>query len=182
MQILADTKTSLIPHLLLIAGNGRNVGKTTLACSIIAHFAKKTEVTGLKITPHFHPVNKADIVFETDDFVIVDEKQISSKDSSLMLQAGAKEVFFVMVKREFYHKAVEKLLHFLPENLLICESGGLHEQVIPGLFLMVKRKNEKIVNHNLLNYSPIVVSNDGESFDFDINRLEFRNRQIMIKN
>lgn len=182
MNIPAENKTIPIPHLLLIAGNGRNVGKTTLACKIIARFASKTEVIGLKITPHFHPVNEADVVFKTDNFIIVNEKQTSSKDSSLMLQAGAKKVFFVMANRDFFHEAVEKLLQLLPENLIVCESGGLHEWITPGLFFMVKRKNEEIVKTHLLAHSPIIVNNDGQNFDFDINRLDFCDRKIIIKN
>ena len=104
MTAKVEHTTIQIPHLLLIAGNGRNVGKTTLACKIIARFAGETEVTGLKITPHFHPVNEDDVVIQTNNFLIINETQISSKDSSLMLQAGAKQVFFVMAKREFFLK------------------------------------------------------------------------------
>lgn len=182
MTAKVEHTTIQIPHLLLIAGNGRNVGKTTLACKIIARFAGETEVTGLKITPHFHPVNKDDIVLQTDNFLIVNETQISSKDSSLMLQAGAKQVFFVMAKREFFHEAVEQLLQLLPENVIVCESGGLHEWVNPGLFFMVKRQKEEIVKTHLLTYSPIIVNNDGQNFDFDLNRLEFSSRQIILKN
>ncbi|MGE0020297.1 MAG: hypothetical protein AB7S72_11565 [Draconibacterium sp.] len=182
MNIQAENKKIQIPHLLLIAGNGRNVGKTTLACKIITRFANETEVIGLKITPHFHTVNEADVVFKSDNFIIVNEKKISSKDSSLMLQAGAKKVFFVMANRDFFHEAVEKLLQYLPENLIVCESGGLHEWVTPGLFFMVKRKNEEIVKTHLLAHSPIIVNNDGQNFDFEFNRLDFCNRQIIIKN
>ena len=182
MKIPAENKTIQIPHLLLIAGNGRNVGKTTLACKIIARFANKTEVIGLKITPHFHPVNEADVVFKTDNFVIVNERQISSKDSSLMLQAGAKKVFFVMAQREVFYEAVEKLLQLLPDNLIVCESGGLHDWVTPGLFFMVKRTGEDIVKTDLLTHYPIIVNNDGQNFDFNINRLDFCDRKIIIKN
>lgn len=182
MHIQPENKMVQIPQLLLIAGNGRNVGKTTLACKIIRRFAGETDVTGLKITPHFHPVIEADVVYKTDNFVIVNEKQISSKDSSLMLQAGAKQVFFVMAKREFFHEAVEKLLQLLPKNLIVCESGGLHDWVTPGLFFMVKHKNEEVVKTHLLAHSPIIVNNDGQYFDFDINRLDFCNRHIIIKN
>ncbi len=182
MHIQAENKTIQIPNLLLIAGNGRNVGKTTLACKIIKLFADETDTIGLKITPHFHPVNEADVIYKTDNFIIVNEKQISSKDSSRMLQAGAKQVFFVIAKREFFHEAVEQLLQLLPENLIVCESGGLHDWVTPGLFFMVKHKNEEIVKTHLLAHSPIIVNNDGQNFDFDINRLDFCNRQIIIKN
>jgi hypothetical protein len=182
MNIKSENKTIQIPNLLLIAGNGRNVGKTTLACKIIARFAGEINVTGLKITPHFHPVNETDVVLKTDNFVIINETQINSKDSSLMLQAGAKQVFFVMANRGFYYETIEILTQILPENLIVCESGGLYEWVSPGVFFMVKHKNEEIVKTHLLAHSPIIVNNDGKNFDFDINRLKFCNRRIIIKN
>jgi len=46
---------SKYPNILLVSGNGRNSGKTTLACKIIERFSKDHEITGLKISPHFHP-------------------------------------------------------------------------------------------------------------------------------
>jgi hypothetical protein len=182
MKIQDENIRIQIPNLLLIAGNGRNVGKTTLACKIIRRFTSETDVTGLKITPHFHPIKKADVIYKSDNFVIVNENQITGKDSSLMLQAGAKQVFFVMAKREFFHEAVDKLFQALPRDLIICESGGLHEWVTPGLFFMVKQTDETIVKTHLLTHSPIIINNDGQNFDFDINRLEFCNRKIIIKN
>ncbi len=170
-----------MPNLLLIAGNGRNVGKTTLACRIISLFAPKTAVTGLKISPHQHSFNNDDVLFKNEKITILDEKQNSLKDSSLMLQAGAKWVYFVMVKQEHFNDSIDILIDLLPKSLIICESGGLHEFVSPGLFLMVKQKEEKIVKKHLLQYSPIIVNNDGKDFDFDIQKLEFINHQINIK-
>ena len=171
-----------IPNLILIAGNGRNVGKTTLACKIITLFAKETEVVGLKISPHFHYVNETDIVYRNKHVVIVNENKINSKDSSLMLQAGAKKVYFVMAKPEYLHEAVEHLVNILPNSLIVCESGGLNDWVTPGMFIMVKRKDEEIIKIHFLQHSPIIVDNDGENFDFQVQQLEFKNNQISIKN
>ena len=168
-------------NLLLIAGNGRNVGKTTLACSIISWFADKTEVTGLKISPHKHSFNEDDVLYRNEKIIILDEKQNSLKDSSLMLQSGAKRVYFVMVKHEHFNDSIDKLIELLPNSLIVCESGGLHEFIIPGLFLMVKRKDDEIVKKHLLQFSPIIINNDGKNFDFDIQNLEFKNYQIKIK-
>jgi len=182
MIISELNKTIDIPNLLLIAGNGRNVGKTTLACKIISFFSGKSEVTGLKISPHQHAFSEAEVVFKNEQLVIIDEKQINSKDSSLMLQAGAKKVYFVMVKPEHLENAFEHLYQILPNHLIICESGGLHKLISPGLFFMVKRKGEEIVKTNLLQFSPIIINNDGINFDFDIQQLEFKNNQIKIKN
>ncbi len=171
----------IIPNLLLIAGNGRNVGKTTLACRIISLFATKTEVIGLKISPHKHSFNEEDVLYKNEKLIILDEKQNSLKDSSLMLQSGAKKVYFTMVKPEDFYDSIGKLIELLPNSLIICESGGLHEFISPGLFLMVKRKEDEIVKKHLLQYSPIIVNNDGKDFDFDIQKLEFKNMQIKIK-
>jgi hypothetical protein len=168
--------------LLLIGGNGRNSGKTTLACKIISAFAAESEVTGLKITPHFHNFNDEDVVLKNDHLIILDEKRINKKDSSLMLQTGAKKVYFVMVKHEHLQEAVEKLIEILPHSLIVCESGGLHEIVKPGLFFMVKQKEDEIVKTHLLQYNPVIVNNDGKNFDFDIQQLYYKNHQINLKN
>jgi len=171
-----------LPNLLLIAGNGRNVGKTTLACGIITHFSEKMPVTGLKITPHFHDYDETDLVFKSEKFIILDETKYHEKDSSRMLKAGANKVFFVMVKPEFSGEAAQKILQFLPSNLVVCESGGFHEFVNPGLFLMIKHAGDEIIKTHLLNYSPIIVNNNGTDFDFDIQQLEFKNKTIKLKN
>lgn len=170
-----------MPNLLLISGNGRNVGKTTLACKIISLFATKTGVMGLKISSHKHSFNKDDVLYKNEKIIILDEKQNSLKDSSLMLQSGAKRVYFVMVKPEHFNESIDKMIELLPNSLIVCESGGLHEFISPGLFLMVKRKDDEIVKKHLLQYSPIIVNNDGKNFDLDIQKLVFKNHQIKIK-
>jgi len=181
MEYPTKNNATKMPNLLLIAGNGRTVGKTTLACSIISLFALKTEVTGLKISPHKHSFNEDDVLYRNEKIIILDEKQNSLKDSSLMLQSGAKRVYFVMAKPEHLNESIDKLIDLLPNSLIVCESGGLHEFVSPGLFLMVKRKDDEIVKTHLLQYSPIIVNNNGKDFDFDIQKLEFKNHQIKIK-
>jgi len=172
----------IMPNMILISGNGRNVGKTFLACKIIQHLSQKVEVIGLKISPHFHEYNKLDVVFKNDKFVILDEKQINTKDSSLMLQAGAKKVWFVMVEQKNLKDAFKYLKSNLSDKTVICESGGLHEFVTPGLYLFVKRTGEEIVKTHLLKYSPIIVNNDGKNFDFDIRSIVLQNHKFSLKN
>lgn len=166
---------------MIIAGNGRNVGKTFVACKIIEYLSKANHVTGLKISPHFHKVPESEMLFKSEHFVIVNECNINSKDSSLMLQAGAKKVFFVMVKPGHISKAFEKLRHFLSDEIVVCESGELREIVNPGLFLFLKRAGEEIVKHQFLKYSPVVVNNDGFDFDFDIESIELKNNEFGLK-
>lgn len=182
MNNTGDNKRVKLPNLLLIAGNGRNVGKTTLACQIIAHFSEKMPVTALKITPHFYEYDETDLVFKNEKFTILHESKDNEKDSSRMLKAGANKVFFVMAKPEFLGEAAQKILRILPAGLVVCESGGLNEFINPGLFLMIKRAGDEIIKTHFLNYSPIIVNNDGTDFEFNIHQLEFKNKTIKLKN
>lgn len=170
-----------MPNLILIAGNGRNVGKTHLACQIINQLAKKHIVTGLKISPHFHEINEENILVKNEKFVIAEEKQFTSKDSSRMIHAGAEKVYFVMVKQENLSDAIDELIKILPQKCIVAESGGLHEFVTPGMFLFVKRTGDEIVKSHLLDYSPFIVNNDGNNFDFNIQRIGFEKNIFSIK-
>lgn len=179
-QLVAHQKVQ-VPHMLLIAGNGRNVGKTTLACRIIQHLAATEPVTGIKISAHFHPYNEEDALVANDSFIIIEEKETNTKDSSLMLQAGAEKVYFVMAKKEKLQEAVNSLLKLLPDCVLVCESGGLHELVKPGIFLFVNRANQEITKPHLLEFNPVRVENNGTDFDFDLHKIEVDNRHIILK-
>lgn len=170
-----------MPNLLLIAGNGRNVGKTYFACRIIDFLSKKTEVCGVKISSHFHPINNADVLLENERFVILEEKRRTTKDSSLLLQAGAKKVLFIMATQENAAEAFEEVQSFLPQHAIICESGGLHEIITPGLFFFVNRNGQEIIKKHHLNHSPIIVNNNGEDFDFNINNINYSNHKFTLK-
>ncbi|MFV0592267.1 MAG: hypothetical protein ACK5M7_12845 [Draconibacterium sp.] len=176
----ADNKIKL-PNLLLIAGNGRNVGKTFLACSIIKQLSQKIPVCGLKITPHFHPFNQEDLLFQNNDIIILEEKQHTQKDSSLMLRAGAGRVLFVMTKKDALETSIKQLLPFLPNGAIVCESGGLHNYIKPGLFLFVNLYNREIQKKDWQNDHPVYIHNNRKSFDFDIDRIEFSNQEFKLK-
>ena len=160
-----------MPNLLLIAGNDRNVGKTFLSCKIIEHLSQTENVIGVKISPHFHEFNNDDVLVNNGNFVILNETQNNTKDSSLMLQAGAKKVFFVMVKQAYLNDAFNYLKNEISDDMVVCESAGLIEIVEPRHFLFVKQVGEPIVKKQLLQYATIVFNNDGKTFNFDIKRL-----------
>lgn len=181
MTVLPGNKTTEMPNLLLIAGNGRNVGKTFLACKIIRRLAQKEDVIGLKISPHFHTFNKNNVIFRNNKFVVIEEKEFGTKDSALMLEAGAKQVFYIMAKKEDLHAALLPLKNILIKNPVVCESGGLHEIVLPGIFLFVKRTGEEIVKTQFQKYNPVVVNNNGQDFDFDVKNIDFRNNVFRLK-
>lgn len=169
-----------LPHFLLVSGNGRNVGKTTLACKIINQLSQTTPVTGIKISSHFHPYSAEEVVIKSDSFVILEEKKQNSKDSSLMLQAGAGKVYFLMAGKQNLGEALIQLLKLVPNEAVVCESGGLHEHILPGLFLFVNRKNKAIVKVHLLEQEPIIVENDGENFNLNVKDICFKNNRIQL--
>ncbi len=166
--------------MLLVAGNGRNVGKTYFACSVIKHLSRHTVVTGIKISSHIHSYNPEDVLFKNEHFVIIQEKEITNKDSSLMLQSGAQKVFFIMAEQEYLYDAFSYLQTILPDNAIVCESGGLYKLVNPGLFFFIKRKDSEIVKTEHLSHSPVIIENDGNDFNFDINSIHFSNRRIYL--
>ena len=169
-------------NLLILAGDGRNVGKTYLACKIIKHLALSNEVTGVKITPHFHALDEdKPFIAKNERFVIMEERGITHKDSSLMYQAGATKVYFVMAQQENLAAAFDFIKPQLQNGPVVCESGGLIEIVEPSLFLFVKRSGSIITKTHLLKYHPVTVTNDFQRFDFDERSIEFINNRIVIK-
>jgi len=92
----------LFENILLIAGSGRNVGKTTFACKII-RAEKEKQIYAVKITPHFHKPTPGLLEFEKgNNWIIYEETNASTKkDSSLFLQSGAKKSFLIQSEREY---------------------------------------------------------------------------------
>jgi hypothetical protein len=128
------------PHVIIIAGTGRNTGKTSLALEIIKQFSNSFDLVGAKISPHFHThLLNRDPIFSTENFAIFNETQVDSgKDSSLMLKAGAQKVFYIEVKDPHIMDAYSHLASILPSSTpIVIESPGLRKILEPGLFIIV---------------------------------------------
>ena len=147
-------KLPYYPNILLISGNGRNVGKTTLSCAVIEHF-KEDKIIGVKIAPHFHKYDPIfeDVKFQTDDFVIIEEHHKNTgKDSAKMLSAGALRVFYIMVKDFSLQEAFNKLIEYTGMDYpMIIESAALRNIIKPSVFLLIKhidrQKPKQSINH-----------------------------------
>ncbi len=169
----------LLPNLLMIAGTGRKVGKTTLACRIIKQLSKDHPVTGIKVSPHMHrQAGGQRLVAETDDYLIIRETSTSNgKDSSRMLSAGAAQVFYLQTRDRHIAEPFRVLMKMIPPGSpVVCESGALLAYARPGLFLLVKRSGQTAFKKgvDLLPYRPDRwVTFDGEGFDLEIEKLEF---------
>ena len=176
-----------LPHVLMIAGTGRNVGKTTLACRLITQTAKKFAVTAVKISPHMHQQEEpGEVLAETNDYLLLRERgSNSTKDSGRMLAAGATEVFYLQLRHRNLTTEFLKFLQHLPSSQpVIIESGALLELAQPGLFVLVKNKNGPAEKPGLdsLGHPPDVVLNfENNEFDFDPGRISFTGEKWMIR-
>ena len=171
----------LQPNILLISGSGQNTGKTTLACKLIEYFSGKSEITGVKISPHFHlPEYSIPKIIDAKEFIIYEETERNKpKDSSRMLKAGAKRVFFIISENNSTGVAMNDLLGILsPATAIICESGGLGDYYKPGLHLYLKGSENKNINHGKSDI--IVIKYNGTTFNLDFDKIAFKNNSWKI--
>ncbi|MDR0552453.1 MAG: hypothetical protein LBG72_10680 [Spirochaetaceae bacterium] len=135
-------------RLILIGSTGRNSGKTTIACRIIKHFAAKTAVYALKVTgidslgthcPR-HGGDGCGACSITNDFCLSAETNPGTqKDTSLLLAAGAREVWWLRSLRSVLERGYTAFRSTIPEDaLVIAESNSLRRAVQPALFIMLR--------------------------------------------
>jgi hypothetical protein len=138
-------------RLILIGSTGRNSGKTYLAEKLIRRF-NGTPLTVLKITG-------VDIRNGTcprggqgcgactldGDFCLVEELSTGgTKDTSLLLAAGAKRVFWLRCLRFALGSGFAAFLERLDGGgPIICESNSLREAVTPAFFIMIRDPSGK---------------------------------------
>jgi molybdopterin-guanine dinucleotide biosynthesis protein len=137
-------------NVLIVAGTGRNIGKTTLACQLIAHFSKQKEIFGLKITSiypdedAFHGLKSKAL---DGEFEITQEHLTNpNKDTYRMKQAGASKVFFIRTKDAYLNEALEALFTQIDKkSIIVCESASLRNFLQPGLFFMIRPTDELFI-------------------------------------
>ncbi len=129
---------------ILIAGTGRNVGKTTLACRLIKQLAATGKVTAVKIAPHFHELTKRQIVIHQEEglTIVHETDEATDKDTSRYLRAGAWPAIYVQA----VNKKLPALIGWMEKKLdtnfpVIIESGGLGKYIHPGKAYFVEGKS-----------------------------------------
>ena len=139
-----------IPGLCLIGGNSRHSGKTSLACRVIRKLGQGKAI-GLKVTRFhkdegkYHGDHSSEKPFEGKWDISEELNPDSEKDTSQMLAAGAKRVFYIRAEDRYIEEAFTEFisLHHTGEPI-ICESRSLRDSIIPGLFILMIRHSSNL--------------------------------------
>lgn len=169
-------------HIALVAGAGRNSGKTSFACRLIEQVSEIKPVTGLKISAKMHEIaEQAAIIYQSSELLIIRENNAtSSKDSSRFLRAGAIESFFVCAADEQLVKAFKILRKHIASTYIVCESGGLHTYLSPELFFLIHRDEIPRNKRHYLDYNPIIVKFGEKGFNFKFEAIGINNSKFVF--
>lgn len=125
--------------MILIAGAGQNVGKTTLACKLIEKLAQSQYVSAVKVAGHHHQLTaQQTVVYRGNGLLITIETNATShKDTSRYIRAGAHQSFFVLCNET----GIDELVDWMNKQLkgwVICESGIVGKFMTPDVALFVE--------------------------------------------
>jgi hypothetical protein len=176
-------KLPYYPNILLVTGNGRNVGKTTFSCAVIEHL-KEEKIIGVKISPHFHEFDpeEEDVLYQMDDIIIIEEhRKNTGKDSAKLLAAGASRVFFIMANDHSLQNAFNKLIEFAGIDCpMIIESAALRNVIIPAQFLLLSKMESadpKMKIKHLIDYVDYTINLFHNHHDFTPKNIGYINSE-----
>lgn len=171
-------------NILLVAGTGRNTGKTSFVCQICKEWNLEIPLICFKISNHFHEQLGSKLIFSSPNFNIFEETQATTnKDTSRMLQAGASKVFFIEAESPYAFEAFNKSREYFPENCaIICESGALRRYFKPSIFIMLHNpgKEPKSSAVDLMDIADKIFYFDEENIFIPSNHVIFTNQQWKI--
>lgn len=153
-----------------------------MLCSIIKHNKENYKIAAIKISPNFHTVHTTDTIIEKGEgFNIYKENELTSKDTSLFLQAGAKQSYYIETEDQYIGQAFNIVLqHIGNDHLIVCESGKLANFIKPGLMIFINSKEEqpstniKKTNRQL---ADLILNVSKDDLDFYIEEI---NQKIMV--
>lgn len=176
-----------MPRMLLLAGTGRDSGKTLYGCRVLSHWCSSQTIYSIKITPHFHKSIRTGKIIHDDPDLFIAEELIAgtAKDSMRFLEAGAKRSFFIMTQDERLGDALEILFREVSGNFFwICESGGAQQYVKPGLFLLISQAGveEKKEGNALHKLADQKIVRTGSVFDIPAENIQISEEGWILRN
>lgn len=165
--------------LLLVAGTGRNSGKTSFITRICESWDLPDPLICIKISNHIHKLEGIKLVHSSARYSIYEETQTTNdKDTARMLLSGASRVFLIEAEKQFIYSAFLKLLEIIPLNAaIICESGTLRHFTKPSLFVMLHNTNHepKESSKEIMHFADTILEFEEGSLELPIKPVEFVN-------
>lgn len=164
-------RVTMLKHkqLLIVGGAGREVGKTEFICRLITKISSQHPVYALKVSAVYpgeelyHGTHSGD---KSNQSLFEEMKMTTKKDTSRMLRAGARKVFYMRSDAERIKTGYTEFLKKIPEKaLVVCESNSLGLFVKPALSIVVKSVNGQIKPRAIahMERANLVVVSDGNS-------------------
>jgi molybdenum cofactor guanylyltransferase len=167
-------------RMLLLGAEGRNAGKTTLACAVIARFCGEFPVVGVKVTTVKDGLGpcprggKGCGACTLDGQWCIEEETgaAAGKDTTRMLQSGALKVFWARSRPESLRACLAEIrARIEPRALVVAESNSLAQVCDPGVFLMLRERGAagaKASADAVIQHADRIVISDGAACDFDL--------------
>jgi len=132
--------------LIMVGGQTKDVGKTTLVCNIIAAFPL-FRWTAVKFTHHFHLPENSRLLVKSKDYSFWEQTSAgNTSDTARYVSAGAECAVLVQVadgkRKEACTAVQQELTHIL------VESSGAAEFLSPDLYLMVLDSAQSDFKHS----------------------------------
>ena len=174
--------------MLMVGASARKLGKTELACKLIAH-AGAHPVTAIKVTTvedkHTDcPAGRegCGVCASLDSTFAISEETdpAGDKDTSRLLAAGATRVLWLRVRQAHLEQGAAALMQRLPaDGLTICESNSLRQVIEPDLYLQVRGERDGPIKASAGRVRPAAdrvlrPSASGDSFRLDEVRVSAR--------
>lgn len=157
--------------LLLVTGSGRNVGKTTFICDVIAGNPLQ-KLAAIKISPHFHEPTEGLIpIVENSNFRIYEEtNSASNKDTSRYLKAGAIKSYYIQATDAYLKESFQLTSVLLdPDQPFLVESARLGKILFPELFVFIQGSDsvDQPFSIEMRQMSDVTVFSNGTEFSMD---------------
>ncbi len=154
-------------NLLIVGSTGRNVGKTEFLCRVIRSTSQKHPVYAVKVSvvAPDRPQNEQKSRNITNG-IYEETRKDTPKDTSRMLRAGSRRVFYLQRKEKIAEGFLE-IAQQIPQNAaIVCESNSLAHYLRPGLFLVIRPESRKLTPKEArrTRHADMTISSDGHSF------------------